>query len=158
MVLPRTSTSVHVFQISETNLRFELMLRTLTVGAKWKGSDGAIHGPPRSAIDIPSYLYWHAARDTMDKLGSRFAFIECIRTPSHRGSLMSRRMKTNGVVHRMAKSPPDCERWEARCLLCEWPRGKDRLYATKNAASMGIGRHLRIIHDLNMNERQVEER
>jgi hypothetical protein len=67
-------------------------------------------------------------------------------------------MKTNGVVHRAAETPPGCERWEAKCLLCKWPSGKGHLYATKIAASMGIGRHLGMIHKLNLNQRHLRER
>ena len=32
-------------------------------------------------------------------------------------------MKANGVVRRVAASPPGLERWEAQCLLCSWRSG-----------------------------------
>jgi hypothetical protein len=67
-------------------------------------------------------------------------------------------MKANGVVHRLAESPLGLERWEAKCLLCPWHSGEGRLYASKDAAIMGIGMHLGIIHKLNLRERRVEER
>ena len=51
-------------------------------------------------------------------------------------------MKTNGVVRRLAASPPGLERWEAQCLLCPWRSGGRRLYASKSAAELGIGMHL----------------
>jgi hypothetical protein len=65
-------------------------------------------------------------------------------------------MKTNGVVRRIAANPPGFERWEAKCLLCAW-RG-ERMYASKSAAMLGIGMHLRVIHKLNPTMRRVEER
>ena len=67
-------------------------------------------------------------------------------------------MKTNGVVRRLASSPLGLERWEAQCLLCSWRSGGRRLYASKNAAELGIGMHLRVIHKLNPKKRRVEER
>jgi hypothetical protein len=60
-------------------------------------------------------------------------------------------MKTNGVVRRLVSSPPGTERWEAKCLLCPW-RSRERLYASKSAAMLGIGMHLSIIHKLNPEE------
>jgi len=66
-------------------------------------------------------------------------------------------MKANGVVRRLAPSPPGFERWEAQCLLCSW-RSRERLYASKSAAMLGIGMHLRVIHKLNPKKRRVEER
>ena len=66
-------------------------------------------------------------------------------------------MKANGVVRRLAASPPGFERWEAKCLLCAWRSG-ERLYASKSAATLGIGMHLRVIHKLNPKKRRVEER
>ena len=67
-------------------------------------------------------------------------------------------MKTNGVVRRLPSSPPGLERWEAQCLLCPWRSGGGRLYASKSAAELGIGMHLRVIHKLNPKNRRVEER
>jgi hypothetical protein len=67
-------------------------------------------------------------------------------------------MKTNGVVRRLAPSPPGFERWEAQCLLCSWRSGGRRLYASKSAAELGIGMHLSMIHKLNLKKRRVEER
>ena len=67
-------------------------------------------------------------------------------------------MKTNGVVRRLAASPPGFERWEAQCLLCSWCSGERRLYASKGAAELGIGMHLSMIHKLNLTKRRVEER
>jgi hypothetical protein len=67
-------------------------------------------------------------------------------------------MKANGVVRRLAASPPGLERWEAQCLLCAWRSGGRRLYASKSAAELGIGMHLRAIHKLNPKKRWVEER
>ena len=67
-------------------------------------------------------------------------------------------MKTNGVVRRLVSSPPGIERWEAKCLLCAWRSGEQRLYASKNAAELGIGMHLSMIHKLNLTKRRVEER
>jgi hypothetical protein len=67
-------------------------------------------------------------------------------------------MKTNGVVRRLMSRPPGIERWEAKCLLCPWRSGKRRLYASKNAAELGIGMHLSTIHKLNLKKRRVEER
>ena len=55
-------------------------------------------------------------------------------------------MKTNGVVRRLAASPPGLERWEAQCLLCSWRSGERRLYAFKGAAELGIGMHLSTFH------------
>jgi hypothetical protein len=66
-------------------------------------------------------------------------------------------MKTNGVVRRLVSSPPGTERWEAKCLLCPW-RSRERLYASKSAAMLGIGMHLSIIQKLNPKKRRVEER
>jgi hypothetical protein len=66
-------------------------------------------------------------------------------------------MKTNGVVRRLPASPPGLERWEAKCLLCAWRSGA-RLYASKSAAMLGMGMHLRVIHKLNPKKRRVEER
>ena len=66
-------------------------------------------------------------------------------------------MKTNGVVRRLAASPLGFERWEAKCLLCAW-RSRERMYASKSAAVLGIGMHLSIIHKLNLKKRRVEER
>ena len=66
-------------------------------------------------------------------------------------------MKTNGVVRRVAASPPGFERWEAQCLLCSWRSG-ERMYASKSAAMLGMGMHLRVIHKLNPKKRRVEER
>jgi hypothetical protein len=66
-------------------------------------------------------------------------------------------MKANGVVRRLAATPPGFERWEAKCLLCAWCSG-ERLYASKSAAMLGIGTHLRVIHKLNPKKRRVEER
>jgi len=66
-------------------------------------------------------------------------------------------MKTNGVVRRLAASPPGFERWEAKCLLCAW-RSRERLYASKSAAMLGIGMHLSLIHKLDFKKRRVEER
>ena len=66
-------------------------------------------------------------------------------------------MKTNGVVCRLPASPPGFERWEAKCLLCAWRSG-ERLYASKSAAMLGIGMHLRVIHKLKPKKRRVEER
>ena len=66
-------------------------------------------------------------------------------------------MKTKGVVRRLVSSPPGIERWEAKCLLCPW-RSRERLYASKSAAMLGIGMHLSIIHKLNPKKRRVEER
>jgi hypothetical protein len=66
-------------------------------------------------------------------------------------------MKTNGVVRRLVSSPLGFERWEAKCLLCAW-RSRQRLYASKSAAMLGIGMHLSIIHKLNPKKRRVEER
>ena len=66
-------------------------------------------------------------------------------------------MKTNGVVRRLVSSPPGLERWEAQCLLCSWRSGGRRLYASKSAAELGIGMHLRVIHKLNPKKRRVEE-
>ena len=67
-------------------------------------------------------------------------------------------MKTNGVVRRLASSPPGLERWEAQCLLCAWRSGERRLYASKSAAELGIGMHLRVVHKLQPKKRRVEER
>ena len=67
-------------------------------------------------------------------------------------------MKANGVVRRLAASPPGLERWEAQYLLCPWGSGERRLYASKTAAELGIGMHLSMIHKLNLNKRRVEER
>ena len=68
-------------------------------------------------------------------------------------------MKTNGVVRRLVSNPPGLERWEAQCLLwCPWRSGGRRLYASKNAAELGIGMHLSVIHKLNLKKRRVEER
>ena len=67
-------------------------------------------------------------------------------------------MKTNGVVHRLAASPPGLERWEAQCLLCPWRSGGRRLYASKGAAELGIGMHLSTFHKLSLKKRRVEER
>ena len=67
-------------------------------------------------------------------------------------------MKPNGVVRRLAASPPGLERWEAQCLLCSWRSGGRRLYASKGAAELGIGMHLSMIHKLNLTKRRVEER
>ena len=66
-------------------------------------------------------------------------------------------MKTNGVVRRLVSNPPGIERWEAQCLLCAW-RSRERTYASKSAAELGIGMHLRVIHKLNPKRRWVEER
>jgi hypothetical protein len=66
-------------------------------------------------------------------------------------------MKTNGVVCRLPASAPGFERWEAKCLLCAWRSG-ERLYASKSAATLGIGMHLRVVHKLNPKKRRVEER
>jgi len=66
-------------------------------------------------------------------------------------------MKTNGVVSRLPASPPGLERWEAQCLLCPWRSG-ERLYASKSAAMLGVGMHLRVNHKLNPEMRRVEER
>jgi hypothetical protein len=66
-------------------------------------------------------------------------------------------MKTNGVVRRLVSNPPGIERWEAKCLLCAW-RSRERMYASKSAAQLGIGMHLSIIHKLNLKKRRVEER
>ena len=66
-------------------------------------------------------------------------------------------MKANGVVRRLAASPPGLERWEAQCLLCSWRSG-GRMYASKSAAMLGMGMHLRVIHKLNPKKRRVEER
>jgi hypothetical protein len=67
-------------------------------------------------------------------------------------------MKANGVVRRLPASPPGFERWEANCLLCPWRSGEWRLYASKSAAMLGIGTHLRVNHKLNPTKRRVEER
>ena len=68
-------------------------------------------------------------------------------------------MKTNGTVHHLEGIPSGYKRsWEANCLLCEWLSRKGRVYASKNAANLGIRRHLRVIHDLKSEERLVEER
>ena len=67
-------------------------------------------------------------------------------------------IKTNGVVCRLPANPPGLERWEAQCLLCPWRSGERRLYASKSAAELGIGMHLRVIHKLNLKKRRVEER
>jgi hypothetical protein len=67
-------------------------------------------------------------------------------------------MKTNGVVRRLVSKPPGLERWEAQCLLCSWRSGGRRLYASKSAAELGIGMHLRVIHKLNPKKRRVKER
>ena len=67
-------------------------------------------------------------------------------------------MKANGVVRRLAASPPGLERWEAQCLLCSWRSGGRRQYASKGAAELGIGMHLSMIHKLNLTKRRVEER
>lgn len=67
-------------------------------------------------------------------------------------------MKTNGVVRRLAASPPGFEHWEAKCLLCGWRSGERRPYASKSAAKLGIGMHLGIVHKLNLKKRRVEER
>ncbi len=66
-------------------------------------------------------------------------------------------MRTNGAVHHLTGTASGPERWQAECLLCRWPSGTSRLYASKKAASMGIGRHLHIIHNLNSKHRWVEE-
>ena len=66
-------------------------------------------------------------------------------------------MKTNGVVRRLVSNPPGLERWEAKCLLCTW-RSLERMYASKSAAMLGIGMHLRVNHKLNLTKRRVEER
>jgi hypothetical protein len=66
-------------------------------------------------------------------------------------------MKTNGVVRRFVLNPPGIERWEAKCLLCAW-RSRERMYASKSAAQLGIGMHLSIIHKLTLKKRRVEER
>jgi hypothetical protein len=66
-------------------------------------------------------------------------------------------METNGVVRRLAASPPGLERWEAQCLLCSWCSG-ERMYASKSPAMLGMGMHLRVIHKLNPKKRRVEER
>ncbi len=66
-------------------------------------------------------------------------------------------MKANGVVRRVAAGPPGLERWEAQCLLCSWRSG-ERMYASKSAAMLGMGMHLRVIHKLNPKKRWVEER
>jgi hypothetical protein len=66
-------------------------------------------------------------------------------------------MKTNGVVRRLVSNPPGIERWEAKCLLCAW-RSRERLYASKSAAMLGIGMHLSMTHKLNLTKRRVEER
>jgi hypothetical protein len=67
-------------------------------------------------------------------------------------------MKTNGVVRRLVSNPPGLERWEAQCLLCSWRSGGRRLYASKSAAMLGIGTHLRVNHKLTPKKRRVEER
>ena len=67
-------------------------------------------------------------------------------------------MKANGVVRRLAASPPGLERWEAHCLLCSWRSGERRMYASKSAAELGIGMHLSTFHKLNPKKRRVEER
>jgi hypothetical protein len=66
-------------------------------------------------------------------------------------------MKANGVVRRLMSSPPGFERWEAQCLLCSWRSG-ERMYASKSAAMLGMGMHLRVIHKLTPKKRRVEER
>ena len=66
-------------------------------------------------------------------------------------------MKANGVVRRLAATPPGFERWEAKCLLCAWRSG-ERLYASKRAATLGIEMHLSKVHKLNLKMRRVEER
>jgi hypothetical protein len=67
-------------------------------------------------------------------------------------------MKTNGVVRRLVSSPLGLERWEAQCLLCSWGSRGRRVYASKNAAELGIGMHLSMVHKLNLKKRRVEER
>ena len=67
-------------------------------------------------------------------------------------------MKTNGVVRRRVSSPPGLERWEAQCLLCSWGSRGRRVYASKNAAELGIGMHLSMVHKLNLKKRRVKER
>ena len=67
-------------------------------------------------------------------------------------------MKTNGLVRRLAASPPGLECWEAQCLLCSWRSGRRRLYASKGAAELGIGMHLSMFHELKPKKRRVEER
>src|ERR1700683_218530 len=67
-------------------------------------------------------------------------------------------MKTNGVVHSLKETTSGFVRWKAECLLCPWPPGQGRLYASKAAASLGIARHLHIMHHLNPKDRQVVER
>jgi hypothetical protein len=66
-------------------------------------------------------------------------------------------MRTNGTVHHLSGTAPGRVCWQAECLLCPWPAGASRLYASKKAASMGIGRHLHIIHNLNSKQREVAE-
>ena len=66
-------------------------------------------------------------------------------------------MKTNGVVRRLMSSPPGLERWEAQCLLCSWRSG-ERMYASKSAAMLGMGMHLRVLRKLNPKKRRVEKR
>ena len=66
-------------------------------------------------------------------------------------------MKANGVVRRLAANPLGFERWEAQCLLCS-RRSGERMYASKSAAMLGMGTHLRVIHKLNPKKRRVEER
>ena len=66
-------------------------------------------------------------------------------------------MLINGTVHRAANSQSGTERWTAKCLLCEWLQGGGHLYRTKKSANLGIVRHLRIVHNLRLNERQVAE-
>jgi hypothetical protein len=42
-------------------------------------------------------------------------------------------------------------------LLCAW-RSRERMYASKSAAELGIGMHLRVNHKLKPKKRRVEER
>ena len=46
-------------------------------------------------------------------------------------------MKPNGVVRRVAASPPGLERWEAQCLLCSWRSGGRRLLRLQRRGRAG---------------------
>ena len=70
-------------------------------------------------------------------------------------------MRRRNEDERRGVSPP-CEPAGIRALgskvlIVRMALG-ERLYASKSAAMLGIGMHLRVIHKLNPKKRQVEER
>ena len=46
-------------------------------------------------------------------------------------------MKANGVVRRVAASPPGLECWEAQCLLCSWRSEGRRLLRLQRRGRAG---------------------